>query len=142
MKIALCSSFVPFIYGGARNIVEWLQTTLEEHGHQVERVYLPEIDAPDLLFPQMMAYRWIDLEMADRIICFRPQSHLIPHPHKILWFIHHIRAFYDLWDTPYCGFPNDIKHQGIRSALHHIDNAGLREAKAIFTNSQVVSDRL
>lgn len=58
MKIALVSSFVPFINGGARNIVEWLQVMLEKEGHHVERVYLPEIDAPDLLFRQMMAYRW------------------------------------------------------------------------------------
>ncbi|AKE04423.1 glycosyltransferase family 4 protein [Burkholderia dolosa] len=142
MKIALVSSFVPFINGGARNIVEWLQVMLEKEGHHVERVYLPEIDAPDLLFRQMMAYRWVDLEAADRIICFRPQAHLIPHRHKILWFIHHIRAFYDLWDSPYRGFPDDPKHQGIRDALRQADDAGLREAKAIFTNSRVVKDRL
>lgn len=142
MKIALCSSFAPFIKGGGRNIVEWLQPMLEGQGHQVEIVYLPEVDTPDLLFQQMMAFRWVDLEMADRIICFRPQAHLIPHPHKILWFIHHIRAFYDLWDSPYRGFPNDKKHRDIREALHRVDNACLREAKAIFTNSRVVSDRL
>lgn len=142
MKIALVSSFVPFINGGARNIVEWLQVMLEKEGHHVERVYLPEIDIPDLLFRQMMAYRWMDLDAADRVICFRPQAHLIPHRHKILWFIHHIRVFYDLWDGPYRGFPDDLKHQGIRDALRHADDAGLREAKTIFTNSRVVTDRL
>ena len=143
MKIALCSSFVPFIYGGARNIVEWLETMLLEAGHQVEHIYFPQIDVPDLLFKQMAAYRWVDLsESADRIICFRPQAHLIPHPHKILWFIHHIRAYYDLWDSPYRGFPDDIKHQGIRDALHLADTAALKEAKQIFTNSHVVSNRL
>lgn len=142
MKIALCSSFVPFIHGGYRNIVEWLKQMLEQQGHQVEVVYLPEVDAPDLLMQQMMAFRWIDLEQADRIICFRPQAHLIPHRHKILWFIHHIRAFYDLWDSPYRGFPDDLKHRGIRDALRQVDNAALREAKMVFTNSQVVSDRL
>ncbi len=142
MKIALCSSFVPFIYGGARNIVDWLQIMLEEQGHQVEKIYLPEVDVPDLLVQQMMAYRWIDLSIADRVICFRPQAHLISHPHKILWFIHHIRAFYDLWETPYRGFPDDFKHQGIRDTLRCVDTAGLREAKKIFTNSQIVSDRL
>lgn len=142
MKIALCSSYVPFIRGGYRNIVDWLVSALKEAGHQVETIYLPEVDAVETLFQQMMAYRWIDLETADRIICFRPQAHLIPHPHKILWFIHHIRAFYDLWNSPYRGFPDDLKHQGIRDALHRADDAGLREAKAIFTNSQVVSDRL
>ena len=142
MKIALCSSFVPFINGGYRNIVEWLHKKLLEQGHQVELIYLPEVDAPDLLFQQMMAFRWVDLEAADRIICFRPQSHLIPHRHKIVWFIHHIRSYYDLWDTPYRGFPDDAKHRGIRDALQHADRAALLEAKAVFTNSRVISDRL
>lgn len=72
MKIALCSTFVPFIRGGGRNIVDWLASTLTAAGHQVEVVYLPELDAPDLLFQQMMALRWVDLQAADRIICFRP----------------------------------------------------------------------
>lgn len=143
MKIALCSSFVPFIYGGARNIVEWLEVMLQEAGHQVEKIYLPHVDAPNLLFKQMASYRLIDLAAsADRIICFRPPAHVIPHPHKILWFIHHMRAYYDLWDTPYRGFPDDTKHRGIRDALYATDTAALREAKHVFTNSQVVSDRL
>jgi len=142
MKIALCSTDVPFIQGGARNIVEWLHSVLNEHGHQVERIYLPELDVPDLLFRQMSAYRWVDLRAADRIICFRPQSHLIPHSHKILWFIHHIRVFYDFWDSPYRNFPDDLKHRGIREALHEVDTAAMKEAKRIFTNSKVVSCRL
>lgn len=143
MRIALVSTFVPFIYGGARNIVEWLQAMLEKEGHEVERIYLPQVDVPDLLFQQMTAFRWIDLSAADRVICFRPQAHLIQHPHKILWFIHHIRAFYDLWDNElYRGCPDDEKHRAIRTALHEADTTALREAKQIFTNSRVVSDRL
>jgi glycosyltransferase involved in cell wall biosynthesis len=142
MKIALCSTFVPLINGGGRFIVEWLKCMLDEQGHEVEIIYLPQVDTPGLLFKQMMAFRWLDLEMADRIICFRPQAHLIPHRHKILWFIHHLRAFYDLWDTPYRNFPDDPKHRGIRDALYELDRAGMAEAKAIFTNSGVVSDRL
>lgn len=142
MKIALCSTFVPFLYGGARNIVDWLQAMLEKEGHEVEVVYLPQVDAPDLLFQQMAAFRWIDLSAADRVICFRPQAHLIDHPHKVLWFIHHVRVFYDLYDSPYRGFPDDLKHQGIRDALMAADDVALREAKHVFTNSRVVSDRL
>ncbi len=142
MKIALCSSFVPFINGGYRNIVEWLKPVLEGEGHQVELIYLPEVDSPELLFKQMMAFRWVDLDSADRIICFRPQSHLIPHPQKVVWFIHHIRAFYDLWDTHYRNFPDDLEHRSIRDSLHLVDGNAIREAKKIFTNSKVVSDRL
>lgn len=143
MKIALCSSFVPFIKGGGRNIVEWLQDELVAAGHHVERIYLPQIDAPDLLLPQMAAYRWVDLaSFADRVICFRPPAHVIPHPHKILWFIHHIRTFYDLWDTPYRTFPDDEKHRHLRDILHQADTTAIKEAKRVFTNSQIVSDRL
>ena len=143
MKIALCSSFVPFIKGGGRNIVEWLQAELVAAGHRVERIYLPQIDVPDLLLSQMAAYRWVDLaSSADTVICFRPPAHAIPHPNKILWFIHHVRVFYDLWDTPYRGFPDDEKHRNLRDILHCADTTALSEAKHIFTNSQVVSDRL
>jgi glycosyltransferase involved in cell wall biosynthesis len=143
MKIALCSSVVPFINGGARNIVEWLEAMLREAGHQVERIYLPHVDTADGLLTQMSAYRWVDLEgSADRIICFRPPAHVIPHPHKILWFIHHIRAFYDLWDTPYRGFPDDARHRGVRDALRIADTNALLEARTVFTNSKVVSARV
>ena len=61
MRIALCSSFVPFIDGGARNIVDWLELELRKIGHETERIYLPQVDIPELHFQQMMAYRWIDL---------------------------------------------------------------------------------
>lgn len=142
MKIALCSSFVPFVYGGARNIVEWLESTLLDEGHQVERIYLPHVDAPDRLFTQIAAYRWVDLDAADRVICFRPPAHVIPHPNKVLWFIHHIRVFYDLWDTPYRGFPDDARHRNMRDALRDADTIALQEARRVYTNSAVVSRRL
>ncbi len=142
MRIALCSSYVPFVLGGGRNIVDWLELALTEAGHEVEVVYIPQHDHPDKLFAQMAAFRWLDLDAADRVVCFRPQSHLVRHRHKIVWFIHHIRRFYDLWDTEYRGFPDDAKHRGMREALRAADTAALLEAKAIFTNSQVVSDRL
>ena len=142
MKIALVSSFVPFVYGGARNIVEWLQAQLESAGHRVERIYLPHVDAPDKLFEQVAAYRWVDLSSADRVICFRPPAHAIQHPHKIVWFIHHVRVMYDLWDSPYRPCPDDAHYRGIRDALHEADTRYLRESKKIFTNSKVVADRL
>ncbi|MFI4957435.1 MAG: glycosyltransferase family 4 protein [Gammaproteobacteria bacterium] len=143
MKIALCSSFVPFVLGGARNIVEWLEVKLLEAGHEIERVYLPHVDDPNLLVEQMSAYRWIDLaSSADRIICFRPPAHFIPHPHKILWFIHHIRVFYDLWDSPYAAHLHTPKYEGVRNMLHSVDTAAMHEAKRIFTISDVVTKRL
>ena len=142
MKIALCSTMTPFIDGGARQIVDWLEDHLLAEGHAVEKVYLPEVDRTETLYRQMMSFRWIDLDRADRVICFRPQSQLIQHDHKVLWFIHHVRVFYDLWDSPYRPCPDDAKHRGLRQAIHDADSNAIREAKAVFTNSNVISDRL
>lgn len=142
MKVALCSTFIPFVDGGARNIVEWLQVMLEEAGHEVERVYLPEVDAPPILFQQMAAFRFLDLSAADRVICFRPQSHLVRHPNKVLWFIHHLRPFYDLWGHEEYGYPDDAGTRAFRDALRTVDTAALHEARRVFTNSQVVGERL
>lgn len=143
MKIALVSSYVPFINGGARFIVEWLEQKLREHGHDVERFYLPFVDSPHDLLDQTLAFRLLDLsQTADRIICFRPPAHVLEHPHKILWFIHHIRVFYDLWDTPYRPVPDNPGGRALRKALTDLDTRTIREAKKVYTNSKVVSSRL
>jgi glycosyltransferase involved in cell wall biosynthesis len=143
MKVALVSSFVPFIHGGGRNIVEWLQPHLEAAGHRVELIYLPFVDTPELLFPQLAAFRTIDLtEQADVVICFRPPAHFIQHPRKVLWFIHHLRLYYDLWDTEYRYFPDTAIHRSRRDALRRADGRALAEARTVFTNSAIVGKRL
>jgi glycosyltransferase involved in cell wall biosynthesis len=142
MKIALCSTSVPFVDGGYRAIVDWLAEQLDERGHEVERVYIPQVDAPESLYRQMAAFRWIDLSAADRVICFRPQSHMIRHPDKVLWFIHHVRRYYDLWESDVYGMDGHERHTAIRDAIRAADTAAIDEASAVFTNSRVVSDRL
>ncbi len=143
MRICLVSSFVPFISGGARFIVEWLEQNLREHGHEVERFYLPFDDRPEHLLEQVAAYRLMDLSAScDRMITFRPPAYVLPHPHKILWFIHHIRFYYDLWDTPYRLVPDSPSGRALRDALVQADTVALREARKVYTNSKIVSRRL
>lgn len=143
MRIVLVSSFVPFIKGGARFIVEWLEGKLQESGHQVERFYLPFVESEDVLLEQLLAYRLLDIsENADRLIAFRPPSHIVRHPNKVLWFIHHIRGYYDLMGTPYQSFQNTNLGHATREALVQIDTVGLKEARRVFSNSQIVANRL
>ena len=143
MKIALVSTFVPFLYGGARNIVDWLEERLRDHGHQVERIYLPFVENPRSMFAQIDAFRRIDLsQSADLLIAFRPPSYVLPHPNKILWFIHHIRFFYDSWPDPPPTHPHFDMLTECRRRLREVDNVALREARNVFTNSRVVSQRL
>lgn len=143
MRIVLASSFVPHVHGGARFIVEWTEEMLRQHGHDVERFYLPFVDEPDALLGQMAAYRLMDLsESCDRLIAFRPPAHVLPHPNKVLWFIHHVRIFYDLWDRGYGAGPEHPRHTEIRRQLNAFDTHGLSEARRVFTNSRVVADRV
>jgi glycosyltransferase involved in cell wall biosynthesis len=143
MRILLCSSFVPFVNGGARFIVDWTHKVLRDHGHDVESIHLPFSEEPEEILSQMVAYRLLDLsEYADRIVTFRPPAHVIPHPHKIIWFIHHIRVYYDMWDTMYRPVENGPKGWAFRDRLRDFDRHALVEAKSLFTNSRIVGDRL
>lgn len=143
MKIALVTSIVPFIQGGARNIVDWLSETLRARGHQTEIIAIPFDESPHNILAQMAAFRMIDLtNRADMVVCFRPPSYLVQHPRKVLWFIHHLRPYYDLWDTEYRGFADTEVSRARRDVIRRTDSRAFAEASAVFTNSTVVSDRL
>ena len=142
MRIILASTFVPFVNGGARFIVEWLEEKLLDEGHQVERFYLPFLETPEDLLDQVSALRLIDVSDAcDLLIAFRPPAYVLRHPNKVLWFIHHIRSYYDLWDGEYGPAKTPI-NKAVRESLKSLDDVSLREARKVFTNSQVVADRL
>ena len=143
MKIALCSTYVPFIKGGLRNIVEWLADELKSRGHAVEIIYIPWVDRPDLFIEQYQAVRAIDLRgQADLAICFRPPAYAIRHDNKVVWFIHHFREYYDLWNGPYSAREQNFERCALRETIHRLDSEALGEAKAIYTNSQIVQERL
>lgn len=143
MKIGLVSSCVPLVFGGDRNIVDWLAVKLQEHGHQPEAIFIPNTDDPEFILEQMAAFRLLELqEQFDRIITFRPPSHLVRHSHKVVWFIHHLRLFYDLWETPYQNVPKTAFVRATREQVMRADTIALAEARAVFTNSKTVSERL
>lgn len=143
MRIGLISTVVPLVKGGSRFIVEWLQEKLVERGHEVEIVYIPATDELPHVLPQMAALRLMKLDgYFERVIAIRPPAHMIQHPRKVVWFIHHQRIFYDLWGTPYCPVSDDAAGQSLRSAVMKADTMGLSEAHRLFTNSRVVGDRV
>jgi glycosyltransferase involved in cell wall biosynthesis len=106
-------------------------------------VWLPFDDAPDQILPQMLNYRLLRLEdSCDRVVTFRPPAHMICHPNKIVWFIHHLRGYFDLWATQYSPVPDTPRWKSVRDSIQAADTQGLREASVVYSNSQVVTDRL
>src|SRR5947209_7136005 len=106
MRVIVASSFVPFVEGGATYIVKSLSDQLQARGHNVETLWLPFDDTPDTILAQLLSYRLLDLSaQADRLIAIRTPSHMLRHPRKVIWFIHHYRGAYDLWGTRYQSIP-------------------------------------
>ena len=143
MRIGVISTALPFVQGGSRFIVDWLHEKLAEQGHAVETVYIPYLDEVDHILPQMAAIRLMEFRhYFDRVITLRPPAHMVRHPRKVVWFIHHLRGFYDLWDTPYRPVRDDLHGRALREAIFAADRTALGEAHRLFTNSSVVSDRI
>ena len=142
MKVIIATSIDPFVPGGATYIVESLEAALKQRGHQVDTLQFPYAAAGEPL-AQMMAMRLIDMtQSGDRLIAIRAPSHLLRHPNKVVWFIHHFRGVYDLWGTRYQTVPNTPEGDATRAAIIAADTAGLKEATKLFSNSEVVKERL
>jgi glycosyltransferase involved in cell wall biosynthesis len=143
MKVGLVSSAVPLAQGGYRQIVESLADELRKRGHDPEVIYVPTADGHESVLDEMAALRAMRFgEVFDRVITFRPPAHVIQHPRKVAWFIHHLRVFYDLWDSPYRPFPDNAQFRALRDTLVSADTAALISARNVFSNSHVVADRL
>jgi glycosyltransferase involved in cell wall biosynthesis len=142
VRLLVASTFVPFIKGGGTAIVEDLRVALEERGHAVDTILLPFWPDHDEMLEQMLAFRLLDVSDAgDRLVTIRTPSYLLRHPHKIAWFIHHHRAAYDLWSTDWAE-QDSAESLLVREAIIAADDVALRECTRIFTNSNVVSERL
>ena len=143
MKVLIASTVVPFLEGGGTFIIDWLEAMLRRHGHEVETLRIPLVSTTPSLLDQMLALRLMDVGTnADRLICIRPPSHLLQHPNKVLWFIHHHRPVYDMWHSPHRDVPDSPFGWRLARAIVRADEVAFGEARAIYTNSRVVGDRL
>ena len=141
MKVAIASTFVPFAADLYRGLVLELEEALRLDGHQAEVVWLPQVDTPELLIPQVLAFRLIDLEQVDRLICLRPQSHVIAHPNKVVWLLEGLLAGSERW--LFNGFPIDsARAMGQLDAVRTSDTLSLNEAKAVFVGSTALKTKL
>jgi glycosyltransferase involved in cell wall biosynthesis len=142
MKVVIVSSIVPFVKGGAESLTRWLAEALEARGHEVDVFTIPVHADTTLLPGQMVGLRSMDFTgFGDRLIAIRTPSYLVRHHHKVLWFIHHHRPAYDLWDR-YPDVERNADGWEFRRMMFSSDELALAEAKKIFTNSARVRDRL
>lgn len=143
MKVIVASTVLPFTSGGGSFIAEWLEQALRAFGHEAERYSIPFYSDPLTMDRQMIGLRMVDLEgTADRVVAIRTPSYLVQHPHKSVWFIHHHRPAYDLWNTPMRDVLDDPEGRERRRMIMQSDQVALTESRGLFANSAVMKKRL
>ncbi|MCC2310058.1 glycosyltransferase family 4 protein [Cellulomonas chengniuliangii] len=141
MKVVVVTTHVPFLRGGATIIIDWLVRALEQRGHEVDLFSLPFASDPRTMPSQMVGLRSLDFsDRCDRLIAVRTPSHLVRHPKKSVWFLHHHRPSYDMWDTAR-DVADDPHGREFRRMMFSSDDASLSESR-VFCNSRVIQERL
>jgi glycosyltransferase involved in cell wall biosynthesis len=143
MRIIVASTTVPHVDGGGRLIVRWTAEALRAAGHEVEEFYLPFPPAVHATLPALVGLRRMPFRSTcDRLITIRWPAHVLQHDNKAVWFIHHYRQVFDLWDTPYRNVEDNAEGRAFREILRRVDTQGLAEARDLFSNSLIVRDRI
>ncbi|MBI4496782.1 MAG: glycosyltransferase family 4 protein [Chloroflexi bacterium] len=146
--MVICAAQVPFVRGGAEELVAGLRQALAARGYAVEVVALPfKWYPPQAVLTHALAWRLLDLTEAngrpiDLVIATKYPSYLVKHPNKMTWLVHQFRQAYDLYGTPYGDLTDAPEHRRVREAVIHMDTMALGESRRRFTISANVGERL
>lgn len=148
MRVCICSTKIPFTYGGAEILDETLESELSRRGFDVDRIILPfNWSSRRDLLKSGLAWRLLDLKTAtgddiDLVIATRFPSYLIRHRNKVVWLYHQFRQAYDLYGTRYGFFDRGPEDDSVVRAIHAMDRRGLGEARALYAIARNVAQRL
>lgn len=139
----VCGAQKPFVRGGAEQHQENLVAALRAAGHEVDLVRLPVAWEKGRLFDSPLAWRMVPID-ADLVIATNFPSYFVRHPNKVVWLLHQHRGAYDGFASgaSWSDFGQDDISIEEHRLLTEWDSAALSEARRVFSNSQVVSDRL
>lgn len=148
MRIAVASTQVPFVIGGAELHAHGLVEHLRRAGHEADLVTMPFKWYPASgVLEHMLAARCFDLSEAcgskiDLLIGLKFPAYLMRHPRLVVWLLHQHREAYDLWDSGIGSLCHDKEGLAVRETIRAADTAILGGAKRLFANSGNVAARL
>jgi glycosyltransferase involved in cell wall biosynthesis len=148
MRVMICTSKSPFVWGGNEALVETLKRELTYRGVEVDIVNLPFVwYRKSEILPGYLAWRLLNLIdcddlKIDRVIATRVPSFVIAHPNKVTWLVHQLRTVYDLLGTKFSPFGTFPADQRLINTVRHIDTITLAESRKLFCISNNVGQRL
>lgn len=148
MRIAVTSVQVPFIRGGAEIMADQLMQALSRHGHAAELITMPFRFGPFAAVRQAMNswaaedFSRFDCGAIDRVLCLKFPCYYLNHPNKVVWLMHQHRSVYELFNTSYGECDQTLGASEFRSEIIERDTQALKSARAVFTISEGVSERM
>jgi glycosyltransferase involved in cell wall biosynthesis len=143
LDIVVCGAQMPFVRGGAEQHQENLVQALIEAGHRADLVRLPVAWEKGRLFDAPLAWRMVPVD-ADLVIATNFPSYFVRHPNKVVWLLHQHRGAYDGFaaGASWSDFGLDDTSLEEQRLMTEWDIVALSEARRVFSNSGVVSNRL
>lgn len=127
--------------GGAERFFEALAKAITSLGHEVEIVALP---APEPDFETIKAnyerFAALDLSDFDAVISTKAPSYAISHPNHVVYLVHTVRAFDDMFESLFSPASRELMEQ--RNEIHRRDFEALINARKLYSIGHEVSDRL
>lgn len=122
-----------------------LSAALRREGHDVEIVTIPFRFSPTTAVSSYMDiwscqnFDSFDCGKIDHVIALKFPAYYLTHSNKTIWLMHQHRSVYELFETP---FGESSAASSFREKLIKMDSLSLSKARAVFTISRTVSDRL
>lgn len=148
MKIAIATSQVPFITGGAEMMTAELTRSLRDLGHSVETISIPfRFNSHAEILRTMNSWSaesfdTFDCGHIDRVICLKFPCYYLTHHNKVAWLMHQHRSVYELYDTVYGESSCNASAVSLRSEIVARDTKVLGDMQQVFTISKRVSARM
>lgn len=127
--------------GGAERFFQGLYDGIQSLGSSVQWVKVPA-DEPDFqtILDNYVYCQSLDLTAFDVVISTKAPSYAVEHPAHVLYLVHTIRTFDDMFEQQFVQPSPEVYAQ--RAHLHQLELKPLSKARARFAIGKEIADRL
>ena len=127
--------------GGAERFYDGLFKGFQELGALAQIVFIPASEATaDDIVENYARAKATDLSQFDLVISTKVPTYAIEHPHHVLYLVHTVRVFDDMFEDTFN--PPSAQHLADRARIHQLDFAALKRVPHRFAIGHEVQKRL
>ena len=142
MRVAvLAATSAVGMEGGAERFYAGLVEALNKVGAHAELVSIPADESSfERIISAYLAWQEVDLSGFDVVISTKAPTYAVSHPRHVLYLVHTIRVFYDMFEESFPDANAGLIEQ--RTTIQDWDTRAMSAIPARFTIGQEVSNRL